>query len=743
MRTISEVILGVPTTPVTTRFEWSNSNIQLDFAYEHDGPLRLTRIRDLGTTQKPNAIASEPLQPLVEIMTPHWGNERSSNSGRYSGTHIGSTLRYRSHETSQQDGISRLAITQEDSASGLVVTSIFEAYPGVASVRSVTTVGLAEGSSPVTLWAVSSFATGAVISDSINDVDVWEGRCTWSAENRWSSLPLRAAGLASMDVSARGETCRNAIKVTSFGSWSSGEYVPAGAIENRETRQTLAWQVEHNGAWHWEVGERPDWSVHNAVVVGSEEAAGRRIDDGTHDGGFVAVLGPTDQYHQWAFTVTEYESFTSVPVTVAVGDSFDGAFGNLAQYRRAARRAHPQNQLLPVIFNDYMNTLDGDPTEAKLLPLIDAAAKVGAEYFCIDAGWYDDTAGWWASVGDWIPSTIRFPHGLTYILEHIREKGMAVGLWLEPEVVGVDSHAAKTLPNDAFLQRGGVRIRERDRYLLDLRSEAARRHLDEAVDRLVSELDIKYFKLDYNVTPGPGTDINGENVGHGLLEHNRALVTWLDSVLDRHPALVLENCGSGALRSDFAMLSRLQLQSTSDQRNPLLYPAIAVGALVHILPEQAANWSYPQAGMTDEMIAFNMCTGIAGRLYQAGLLDLMDDRQLALVAAGVQMHKDTRAKFAQAIPRFPTGVPNWNDAWITVAFDCRGEETYLIAWRQEHAAPDLEFTLAHLSGKASVEQVYPLLGDFGEWSVNVEGRKIQLSTAEQVAAARLYRITVQ
>ncbi|CAL8976687.1 hypothetical protein TESS_TESS_01150 [Tessaracoccus sp. O5.2] len=37
-----------------------------------------------------------------------------------------------------------------------------------------------------------------------------------------------------------------------------------------------------------------------------------------------------------------------------------------------------------------MNTLGGDPTTEKLLPLIDAAAGVGAEVFVVDAGWYDD-----------------------------------------------------------------------------------------------------------------------------------------------------------------------------------------------------------------------------------------------------------------------------------------------------------------------------------------------------------------
>ena len=67
-------------------------------------------------------------------------------------------------------------------------------------------------------------------------------------------------------------------------------------------------------------------------------------------------------------------------------------------------------------------------------------------------------------------------------------------------------------------------------------------------------------------------------MGAGLLEHNRAHLKWLEGVLDRHPALVIENCGSGAMRADFAMLSRLQLQSTSDQEDFRLYPPIAAAA---------------------------------------------------------------------------------------------------------------------------------------------------------------------
>ncbi|HYP44319.1 MAG TPA: glycoside hydrolase family 36 protein [Propionibacteriaceae bacterium] len=722
--------------------EWTDPSLSLVFVADEDQPVRLVGLA-AGSESDPSAW-SRAHQPVVEVLTPQYGNGSGSNSGRHSGTHLGEALRYVRHDTSSTDGVDRLVIEQRDPATGLTALSTFEAHASVAAVRTTTTVSVLPDHPPLTLWAVTSLTTGAVVSTDINHVVVWRGSCSWSAENRWSHQPLRSPGLAERQPTARGETCRGCLSTASTSSWSSGAFVPAGAVSNTATGQTLAWQVEHNGSWLWEVGERPAWRARlDGLPVGSPEAAGPPQEDPSHDGAYVAVLGPTDQLHQWSYPLESGSTFTTVAVTFSVGDSFDQAFARLADHRRAARRRHRQDNTLPVIFNDYMDTLEGDPTEAKLLPLIDAAAAVGCEYFCIDAGWYDDTSGWWASVGDWVPSTVRFPRGLGFVLDHIRARGLVPGLWLEPEVVGVHSEAASSLPNSAFLQRDGVRVRERDRYLLDLRSPEVRTHLDASVDRLVKELGVGYFKLDYNVTPGPGTDYDTVSVGHGLLEHNRALLTWLDGILDRHPDLVLENCGSGALRSDFAMLSRLQLQSTSDQQDPLLYPAIAVGALVHILPEQAGNWSYPQSTMDDEHIAWCMCTGLAGRLYQAGLLDRMNEAQLALVRAGVQAHKDTRHALARSSVSFPTGVPSWDSAWVTVAFS--GEsETYVIAWRQSDAPATVALALPALTDRElAVEQVYPPVDTVAEWSTERTPSGLTLTSGEGVAAARMLRLTPQ
>ena len=224
-----------------------------------------------------------------------------------------------------------------------------------------------------------------------------------------------------------------------------------------------------------------------------------------------------------------------------------------------------------MVFNDYMNTLMGDPTTEKLLPLIDAAAEAGVDYFCIDAGWYAE-GHWWDTVGAWQPAESRFPGGgLIAVIDHIRARGLQAGLWLEPEVIGIRSPLAASLPDAAFFSRGGVRIAEHGRHLLDLRHPAALAHLDEVVDRIVGDYGVRFIKMDYNTMTGPGTDSTGSSPGQGLLEHNRALLGWIDRVQARHPRLIIENCASGAMRMDYAMLSRLHLQSTSDQQDPVLY----------------------------------------------------------------------------------------------------------------------------------------------------------------------------
>lgn len=367
------------------------------------------------------------------------------------------------------------------------------------------------------------------------------------------------------------------------------------------------------------------------------------------------------------------------------------------------------------------------------------AAGVGAEVFVVDAGWYDDSGHWWDGVGEWRPSHTRFPGGLGEVLDRIRAHGMTPGLWLEPEVVGVRSPVADRLPDSAFLQRGGQRIVEHDRYHLDLRHPAARGHLDEVVDRLVGEFGVGYFKLDYNINPGPGTDVDAPSVGHGLLEHNRAHLAWLDGVADRHPGLILENCGSGAMRADFALLSRLQLQSTSDQQEPRLYPPIAAAAPMQMLPEQAANWAYPQPGMSAEEAAFCLVTGLVGRFYLSGHLNRMTRAELGLVREAVGVARLLRDVLPEAVPSWPLGLPGWTDPVVAVALATE-RETILAVWRRGGAG-DTALPLAGLRGRGcAVEQLFP--ATLAAWRTRWDREAGVLTVgAGEPGTARLFRLT--
>src|SRR5690606_17934232 len=139
-------------------------------------------------------------------------------------------------------------------------------------------------------------------------------------------------------------------------------------------------------------------------------------------------------------------------------------------------------------------------------------------------------------------------------------------------------------------------------------------------------------------------------------QHTRFSRDWSSDVCS-------SDLGSGAMRMDYAILARAQLQSTSDQQNPLRYPPIAAAAPMAVLPEQAGNWAYPQPGMSLEEIAFCLVTGMAGRLYLSGHLDQMAPEQHALVAAGVATYRSLRTHLAQAVPYWPAGLPDWADPW--------------------------------------------------------------------------------
>ncbi|MFB7928079.1 alpha-galactosidase [Streptomyces sp. NPDC056039] len=689
-------------------FTWGHEALRAQFAVAADGTLSLV---ELAGPDGEGPAAPDSALPLVELTA--LGHGSGWSGPRFTGTAFGARLAYRAHRTGSRDGWDWLTVELHDPATGLTAFAELTSPTGLPVLRSRVRLRN-EGLEPLVVQSVSSLLLGGLPSP--DALDVHRARNDWLAECRWYAEPLRAA-VADINMDVHEHDSRAALALTGRGSWPTDGHLAMGALTERDGGRAWVWQVESPAGWRWDVGQRAH-------------------------GTYLALNGPTDAEHQWRVRLAPGEEFTTVPGALALGSGLDAAMGALTSYRRAIRRPHPDHTALPVVFNDYMNTLMGDPTTAKLLPLIDAAADAGAEYFCIDSGWYDDdTRGWWDSVGAWQPSPRRFPDGgIQAVLDRIRERGMVPGLWLEPEVVGVRSPVASELPPEAFFQRDGVRLTEQGRHQLDLRHPAARAHLDKTVDRIVGDWGVGYLKLDYNILVDPGTQAPGDLApGAGLLGHAHAYLDWLSAVLDRHPGLVVENCASGGMRMDGATLAVAQLQSTSDQQDPLRYAPIAAAAPSAVPPEQGAVWAYPQPGFDDDLITWTLGGALLGRIHLSGHLNRMSEHQLALVRDAVTVYKSIRGDLARALPFWPLGLPGWTDEWLALGLRVPGDRTaYLSVWRRGGPA-ELRVPLRHLAGRAvRAEVLHPTMAGAGRAVWEGDGLSV---TVPRTPGALLIRLT--
>ncbi|MFF0083075.1 alpha-galactosidase [Streptomyces canus] len=672
-----------------THLRWGNDALSLLLLLDPTGPARLLAAGDVASLPDPEhepehcAGLTRRALPLVEVQTAGSGRLGTSGKRHVDGA-VARGLRYTGHEEERVRldgmGVRTLRVRMADEATGLHVTAAYSLRDESAVLRAEAHVEN-RGALPVTLEYVSSFVLSN-LARPLPDSERWEDGLTlwlaanpWSGEFRWSRATLAERGLHDVGMVPFGQTgSKNRIAVTSTGSWSSSEHLPMGCLENPATGRALVWQIEHNGSWHAELGDR----------FGDV---------------YLALSGPTDREHQWRRPLGPGEAFRTVPVSVGLvpNGGFEAAIAAMTDHRRVTRRPHPDQAHLPVVFNDFMNSLMGEPSTEALLPLVDAAAAVGAEYFCIDAGWYDTeppgsvgpggVPGWWDAVGEWTESHTRFPGGLTEVVDRIRAAGMVPGLWLEPEVVGIRSPVAATLPDEAFFRRDGVRLVEWGRHQLDLRHPAARAHLDAVVDRLVHDYGVGYLKLDYNIDIGPGTDgpEGTDSPGDGLLGHNRAYLDWLDGLLDRHPTLVVESCAAGGSRTDHAVLSRLPIHSVTDQQDFRLLPAVAAAAPTAVTPEQGAIWAYPLPAHTHAELGMVMVSALLGRVHLSGRPDLLTQDQLTVVRRALDTYKTYRHLLPGATPRWPLGLPGWRDGWLALGLTAADQTTLLALWRRDGA----------------------------------------------------------
>ncbi|KAL5692929.1 hypothetical protein EMGR_005482 [Emarellia grisea] len=697
---------------------------------DNDGAAFLQQVLPLPGTS-PNPVSknfSDSYAPLVEVRLAGEGTERDKSSKSLVGSYVGSRLRYQSHEIEKGADTQTLHVRLQDGSSGALVTSHLTVYEGFPVLRATASIQNG-GDKDFVVTQLTSLVLGGLSTGSErwwHEYRLSVPNNSWFREAQWVEHDLPSLGVDDCGVYGRPDEHWGSLthySVSNRGTFSTEGHLPMGLLKHVSGKDTWLWQVENNGSWRWEIG---DWK----------------------DSIYLAAGGPVETEHDWRERLSPGQKFTTVPVALChVQDDYEAAFAAMTRYRRQIRRKHRDHDRLPIIFNDYMNCLMGDPTEEKILALVDPVVNAGAGYFVIDAGWYADDSGWWDDVGLWEPSSKRFPSGFKALLSQIRNKGLIPGLWIEPEVIGVRSAVAKQLPNEAFFQRDGHRIVEKNRYQLDYRHPAVREHMSAVIHRLVTEYGVGYFKFDYNIDVTQGTDINCSSPGSGQLGHNRAYLQWVDELHDRYHDLVIENCSSGAQRMDYAMLAVHALQSSSDQQDPERYPAIASALPTAVTPEQGAIWAYPQPAWDGELNAMTVVNSLLGRVHLSGRLDLLRPEQIDLIKEGMDVYRAIRADLPTATAFWPLGLPQWHDDWFSLGMDVTKPEGngrqcyYLSIWRR--GGPEsIDLPVKALCGRAvSTEILYPTsLPAKAVWLSNKGLLEVTIPSA---MGARLIKLTAE
>lgn len=602
------------------------------------------------------------------------GKDADDHHGaKHTGCYGNKNLKYKEHNFFDNEFGKKLEFVLSDGK--ITAVMHYQFYSGIAAVRCWMTVENNSkeniGLEYVTSFCYTGFDNGGKSSD--DSIKVYIPYNTWQREYNWRINTPSELGFDRLN-----DFSFKRIMQSNSGTWSSKEALPMGAVENTEKENTIMWQIESNGAWNWEISDIADML-------------------------YLKLSGPSEQENQWYKELKPNEKFEGVKACVAVGSDFNAALAEMTAYRRMIFTNNEANKSMPVFFNDYMNCLWAEPTEEKLIPVIDKAYEAGAEYYVMDAGWYAD-GNWWDTVGEWIPCGWRFPNGIKKVFDYVRSKGMRPGIWLEIEVMGVNCALAEKFEDECFFMRHGKRVIDHGRYILDFRSKRVREFTMSVIDRMYNDYGIRYIKNDYNVDGGIGTEIDSDSFGDGLLQHNRAFICWIKEINKKYPDLILENCASGGLRADYLSLQNSHLQSVSDQTDYKRMGAIAAASQTAVLPEQTLVWSYPLADATEDAVVFNMANAMLSRILLSGQIMSWSDNQMKLVKEGIECYKKFRSDIPKAIPFYPIGIPQNTSGWLCVAHRF-GEKTRLTVWRTASDEAELFIPLQKTNNSAKV--LYP------------------------------------
>ncbi|WP_337906820.1 alpha-galactosidase [Kribbella solani] len=432
------------------------------------------------------------------------------------------------------------------------------------------------------------------------------GRMTdssWANEGAfdWVPLPAGRSGIESM----RGH---------------SGFGAPSCFLRNEATGELLAIDLAWSGNWSitlfndFEPARRPRCDARAYVEVALAGPAPLR------------VLEPG-----------ESAETPKVHVGALFGDLDAAIQARHRHIRTSVAPPQPQGAQHLVELNTWA-AAQGQITEEQLYAEIDLAAELGAELFMLDANWFGNAASDWIDgLGDWNQESPLLTKGVRAALDRARENGLRAGLWVEPERVGSNSKLLADKP-EWFMHRRGQVIPN-----LDLSQPQVAEYFENTITEIIDRYQLDCFRIDYNLRVGEGGEIDRDGYTENILwRYYDALYKVFDTIRERYPKLLLENCSSGGGRTDLGIMSRFHWTQVTDHFAPAPTARILNGATITLPPELCQPYPGRGAqGVSD--IDFLIRVRLFGHFNFGASFPAVQDRNPATWERwrhGIELYKD-------------------------------------------------------------------------------------------------------
>lgn len=457
------------------------------------------------------------------------------------------------------------------------------------------------------------------------------------------------------------------VSVGSRQGITSHDFSPVVTLSSRaEPTNTYAVALAWSGSWRLAV-DAPPFREHVRVAGGTDDESGIHRLEAGESMVTPAVLG------LWC----------------AGTDADDVAAAWHTYQRVIGRGTGPEHR--PIVYNSWYATRFHVQVDHQLR-LAREAARLGAEAFVVDDGWFRGRTSDRAGLGDWEPDPTKFPSGLEALVDGVRELGMTFGIWIEPEAVSPDSELYRRHPDWIHRAAGRAAITRRNQYTLDLGIPDVEQWVTEMLRRLLTDYDIGFLKWDMNrlIADGGQTQPGGDDWSW---RHTQAYYRVLDMLRTEFPEVTVEACSGGGGRYDNAVLARSDLVWTSDETGPRDRLSIQHGFLSGYPAWTMSSWVTDEPDVRDTepaSLEFRFVVAMAGALGIGADLLAWDTDERERASAMVAIYRQIRSVVHTGRVR-RHGTPA--EEAYAIQYTTR-DSVVVLAWRRPGAA--LRLRLADL-----------------------------------------------